>query len=359
MQVVIPKILEEGMGFYKIRYSRKCIIIFYGIFFLFSFSAQILGQAPSSKHFQLQQLSEGVYAAIHSFGGYAICNAGIIDLGDKVLIFDPFMTPDAADDLRKAAKTLTSSPIAFVVNSHFHNDHIRGNQVFSQTALISTKGTRDGILKHEALQIEYEKEVAPKRLSDVKATLQNEKDEWTRKELTLWLGYYQGMIESHPKLTLTVPNITFEDKLTIHGNQRTVELISFGRGHTESDLFLHLPDEKIAFMGDLLFIGMHPWLADGDPDSWISVLTKVKELGVETVVPGHGPVGNAEDISTMISYIKTMEQVAEGLIDKGKTKEDISLDYLPEQFKDWWLRRFFPLNLQFMYERIVARQSAK
>jgi hypothetical protein len=76
-------------------------------------------------------------------------------------------------------------------------------------------------------------------------------------------------------------------------------------------------------------------------------------------VPGHGPVGNADDISTMISYIKTMEQVALGLIDKGKTKEDISFEQLPAQFKNWWSRRFFPLNLEFMYERTVAKQNAK
>lgn len=347
------------MNFSEMRFSRKCITIFCGVLFLFSFLSHSLAQLPESKHFQLQQLSDGVYAAIHSFGGYAICNAGIIDLGDRTLIFDPFMTPDAADDLRRAAKTLTASPIAYVVNSHFHNDHIRGNQIFPQAAIISTKATRDSIFKQEAGQIEYEKEHAPKRLSDMKAALQNEKDKWTRQELTMWLGYYQGMIASHPKLTPTVPNVTFENRLTIHGKQRTVELISYGPGHTEGDLFLYLPDENIAFMGDLLFVGMHPWLADGDPDSWISILTQVKSLGVKTVVPGHGPIGNVDDINTMIGYIKTMGQVAQGLIDNGKTKEDISLDYLPAQFKDWWLRRFFPLNLEFMYERIVAKQSAK
>ena len=78
--------------------------------------------AQQSRHFELVQLTDGVYAAIHKKGGHAICNAGVIDLGTETLIFDTFMTPQAAEDLLKAVKSLELPSIKYVINSHHHND---------------------------------------------------------------------------------------------------------------------------------------------------------------------------------------------------------------------------------------------
>jgi glyoxylase-like metal-dependent hydrolase (beta-lactamase superfamily II) len=79
---------------------------------------------PESKHFQLQRLTDGVYAAVATERGHAICNAGIIDTGDRTIVFDTFISPDPAKDLLKAAKRLTPQNVIRVVNSHYHNDHI-------------------------------------------------------------------------------------------------------------------------------------------------------------------------------------------------------------------------------------------
>jgi hypothetical protein len=68
-------------------------------------------QIPDSIHFRLEQLADGVYAAIHIAGGAASSNAGIDDLGDRRLVCDTFMSPPAADDLRTAAETLTDGPV--------------------------------------------------------------------------------------------------------------------------------------------------------------------------------------------------------------------------------------------------------
>src|SRR5690348_17354447 len=88
-------------------------------------------QLPTSKHFRLEPLLDGVYAAIGIEGTGSGSNAGIIDLGDRTLVFDTFLTPQAADDLRTAAERLSGRPVAFVINSHWHSDHIHGNQAFS------------------------------------------------------------------------------------------------------------------------------------------------------------------------------------------------------------------------------------
>ena len=93
------------------------------------------------RHLEIQKITDGVYAAIHRNGGHGICNAGIIDLGDATVIFDCMLTPAAALELKDAAKELTGREAKYVVNSHYHNDHIRGNQVFTNATIISTNKT--------------------------------------------------------------------------------------------------------------------------------------------------------------------------------------------------------------------------
>ena len=76
---------------------------------------------PRSSHFHLEQINEGVYAAIATGGGGAFSNSGIVNLGERTIIFDTFETPIAAEDLRVANDSLTGNPIPWVVNSHAHS----------------------------------------------------------------------------------------------------------------------------------------------------------------------------------------------------------------------------------------------
>ena len=88
------------------------------------------GIVPTSDHFALEEIAEGVYAAVGISGSASHSNAGIVDLGDRTLVFDTFVTPRAAEDLRVAAEHLTGRAVTCVINSHSHADHCCGNQVF-------------------------------------------------------------------------------------------------------------------------------------------------------------------------------------------------------------------------------------
>ena len=120
---------------------KKLVSILFLIVFLFSFRKQ---QQQPYKNFSVQQLAAGVWAVIQNDkGGHAICNAGIVDLGDKTLVFDAFINPDAAAEMKQAAEKLTHHPVVYVINSHFHDDHVRGNQVFGPGAsIVSTEWTK-------------------------------------------------------------------------------------------------------------------------------------------------------------------------------------------------------------------------
>ena len=92
-----------------------------------------------SEHFQFEMVGDGVYAAFAKATGVAVSNAGVVDLGEKVVIFDTFLSPTVAQQLRQGVEQSLGKPIRFVVNSHHHVDHVGGNSVFAgQADLISS-----------------------------------------------------------------------------------------------------------------------------------------------------------------------------------------------------------------------------
>jgi len=315
---------------------------------------------PESKHFQIERLADGVYAAVASEQGYASCNAGIIDIGDRTILFDTFITPEAARDLLKVAKQLTSNEITQVINSHEHNDHIRGNQVFgSDVDIISTALTRGAIARNEPENIKSEKKTILKEIIDAQSKLDAEKDPKRRREFSSLIAFMQGVSKSHSELKTRLPNITFEQKLTIHGTKRTVELLPFA-GHTKSDVILYLPEERIAFMGDLLFVNIHPYLASGSPEQWKQSIAKVEALGVKIVVPGHGPVGKSADLSAMLQYIQSLESIVVNMTKSGKSAEQASFEPVPPPFDTWLcFENFFVANLKFLYKLATHGEESK
>jgi len=303
----------------------------------------------SGNNFTIQQLGPGVWAAIHNDQyGKAICNAGVVDLGDKTLIFDPFMNPQAAEELKSVAENLTGKPVTIVVNSHYHNDHIRGNQVFAPYAtIISTNYTRNKIAEVEPEEQLWERRHAPGLL---KATgqLYASSTEEERQELELWIGYYEGMIESAADLKIVLPDIVFSDSLWILGSERDVKLMEFKNGHTASDVVLCIPDERIAFTGDLVFVQRHPWMSDGDPASWQSNLEKLyNDKYMQTYVPGHGPVCKKDGVKALYEYFATMRGLVDGAADDSLKCSQL-LQSIPAKYRGWYFGRFYQNNMKFL-----------
>src|SRR5512143_2185534 len=122
-----------------------------------------------SSHFSVYELSDGIFAAIAVEGGAAVSNAGILDLGDRTLVFDTFLTPQAGYDLRLAAQQLTGREPELVINSHYHNDHIWGNQAFGpQTLFVSTAQTLDLMRTSGAEELQWARDVSASRFDEAK-----------------------------------------------------------------------------------------------------------------------------------------------------------------------------------------------
>jgi cyclase len=316
-------------------------------------------QLSVSKHFRLQQLADGVYAAIHVDGGTAISNAGIVDLGDRTLVYDALFTPQAGEDLRTAAEALTGRPVDAVIDSHWHNDHIWGNQAFgANTDIIASDETRRMIIATRG-HGDYSTFMAnaEANLEATRAQFQAAKEEGQRRQLALWVDYWQGVVEEKPILRICPPNVTFTERMQFHGTARSAELIAYAGGHTESDAVLFLPQEGIAFMSDLLFIGHQPYLGGGDPDSLRHILGEVSALAPRLLVPGHGPVGTAESLKVMSQYVSTLDGLARQMVEDGEAEETIDTMAVPQPYDDWLFASFFPGNMHFLYQRQLRRQT--
>jgi cyclase len=311
----------------------------------------------NSKHFRLEQLTTGVYAATHQEGGLAASNAGIIDLGDRTLVFDTFFSPQAATDLRTATEELTGRPIDYVVNSHWHHDHIWGNQVFSrETDIISARETQRLIGTAGKAQVEEFRQTAPGILASWQARLDDAKDVQQRRQCATWVDYFRSCVEAQSILQLRLPNVTFVDHFSLTGTKRSVELLDCGPGHTASDAILFLPEDGIVFMSDLLFVGYQPYLGAGDPDQILRTMERVNRLAADTFVPGHGPVGHSVDLAQMSQYIQTLQALARQMVAAGQPEEEIDGMSIPEPYDDWLYASFFVENMHLLVQRQLQQQ---
>jgi cyclase len=302
------------------------------------------------KYFHLQQIADGVHAAIVVKGSGALGNAGIVDLGERTLVFDTFFTPQAAAELRQAAEQLYSRPVSLVVNSHWHMDHIGGNQVFAEAEIIAAEKTREFISSDASRFIQYAN-AHPEYPEWLQQQVDQEKDEAKRMELLENLGDVKEFAASLPNLRLTLPNITFETSVKLHGSNRNAILLTYGGGHTESDSFLYLPDQQIAFMGDLLSVNNHPSIKHGNADEWITILERVKLLPLKTAVPGHGPVGGAGDLLALQTYLKELMQLLKQLKESGASLEQAMDTPIPKQYAGWEAASLFAQNIQLLYHQ--------
>lgn len=313
-------------------------------------------ELPVSPYFRLERLAEGVWAAIVARGSGAWGNAGIVALGERTLVFDTFLTPAAARDLRAAAESLTGQPVSYVVNSHYHMDHIHGNAVFGAATIIATEKTRERIATRGAELVDQAFDL-PEYLADLDAQIASAAAPELRTDLLALQGDYRALNSALPELTLRLPDITFDQRLTLHGTQRAVEVVSYGGGHTSSDALLLLPVERVAFLGDLLGVKMHMSFGQADLEHWDTILERIEALDMQKFVPGHGSVGALADVATMRQYLFDMETLVSEAIVRGETAEQIVALPPPAVYADWGARNIFADNLRHLYTLLA--QSAE
>jgi glyoxylase-like metal-dependent hydrolase (beta-lactamase superfamily II) len=158
-------------------------------------------------------------------------------------------------------------------------------------------------------------------------------------------------LEMLPDLRLCLPEQTFDRRLAFHGGKRSAELVAAGPAHTRGDCYLLLPQERIAFIGDLGFFECQPFMPYSNPEGWLQQLEVLIALDFDTYVPGHGPVGKVTDLAWLREYILLLIERVQSGIESGKRVDEIAAQALPAPFQSWTRRSTrLERNVAYLYE---------
>lgn len=263
----------------------------------------------SSPHFRLEETASGVFALIAGDTGACVSNSAIIDLGDKTVVFDTFMTLLAGDDLVRAVADLTGRDAFLVVNSHWHDDHVGSNQLFASAEIVSTRRTAELIAGNvttdpAAYAQEIDEYLAWAKAQELEAATDDER----QRTRSARLGA-EALLAGKDRFRLVLPDSFIDDRRLVEGVDRSLEILTYGGGHTESDVFALVPSEGVAILGDLLWVESHPRTNDGFPEEWAAILDRIENLDAPRLIPGHGAVGGSDDLTAMAAYLRYVASV--------------------------------------------------
>jgi cyclase len=280
-------------------------------------------------HFRLHEIAPGVNAAVATATGAAVSNAAIIDLGSKTVVVDTFETAQAAAELRSAVVELTGRTAFLVVNTHWHSDHTWGNQVFDDATIVSTRTTLDLMVADAPADLAaYEAEVDG-HLASIRANLDSEHED-ERALAKRRIASLEQLKQAIPGFRLRLPDVLIGDRLTIAG-ERDLEILTYGGGHTDSDVFAWIPSDRVVAAGDLCWNGLHPRCQDGHPAAWADILDRMLALEPEHVIPGHGLPGGPELPTALSPYFRAVADLVEQ-VKGGADPADLPL---PAGSNDW------------------------
>ena len=221
--------------------------------------------------FRLQQIGKGVWAAIVNDEGLAGGNAGFVIGDDGVAVIDTFQDPRPAKALLTEIRKITPLPIRFVVNTHYHLDHVNGNDVFAAAGAT--------IVAHR----------------NVRA--------WMRTENIKMLDPPVTAEKKARVASLTLPTVVHDGHVDLYLGSRRID-VRYYPGHTGGDSVVSIPDAHVVFCGDMLWKQHVPNLIDASTGAWVESLDRMqKDYGPSTWVPGHGDVASGQDVLIFRKYL--------------------------------------------------------
>lgn len=256
--------------------------------------AQAIGAPPPATiiNTELKKLAPTVYAFLQreapGQSNYSVSNFGIVVGPRSLLAIDAGGGPQHARNFIAAAKPL-GKPFDRIVITHAHPDHTIGLTQFpADIEIVAQEETRAQMARTPAFPTPAYWATNPA---------------WGR----------PGDVNK-----VIVPTVTFHDRMSVYYGETQVDFVWPGRAHTSGDAMVLLPKEKVLFMGDIAFFGVTPLNGSGFVEDWIKVCDRVlADKGVETIVPGHGPLGGKADLAQMRGYLDLLWREGRKKFDAG------------------------------------------
>jgi glyoxylase-like metal-dependent hydrolase (beta-lactamase superfamily II) len=224
-----------------------------------------------------QELGEGVlrrrYPSLDQ-------NIGVVIGEEGVLVVDTRSTYTEADEVISELRQLTDKPVRWVVNTHWHWDHVLGNARFAPAEIWGHERTRLMLLSHPGQ---------------------------TKESAKHWLGP-----ETHREIDevdVLAPGMTFSNRVSLDIG-RSVTLSHHGLGHTDADIVVVVEGSGVGFLGDLVEEGAPPSFGDSYPLAWPDTLRAAMGEPIELVVPGHGDIVDRGFVDNQIGELALIADLA-------------------------------------------------
>lgn len=256
-----------------------------------------------------EELAPGVFINTN----YRGCTPGFIYTDEGIMMVDAPLIPKQAIDWRQQIESeYPGHPLLFMINTDHHRGHALGNQYFMPVKVIA----HERAYKEMSGYTENFKERVRnsfKREPEIQAQLNN--------------------------IVIIPPHLTFTNRATLLYGGRRIELIFVG-GHTPATSLVWLPEDQICFVGDIVWVDQHPYMAQGNTIEWLHALEMIRGLGATHLIPGHGPVCAPDATYRVAEYIEFMRKRVRDYYQDGKNKNETKSGLVAEML-EW-----FPVPLE-------------
>jgi glyoxylase-like metal-dependent hydrolase (beta-lactamase superfamily II) len=259
--------------------------------------------------FDIQKVTDGVYSAVAVPAYRVNSNAAIVENDDGLLVVDSHSKPSAARVLVETLRELTPKPVRYLVNTHFHWDHWQGNEAYPAAypgvEVITNDITREAMVRKSLKRIQDHLRSGPAELAQLRAELAAAQSADARARIQSNIRQAEAYLAEVRALKPALPTMAFENTMRLFRGDREIHLLYLGRAHTEGDVFVYLPREKVVITGDCV-IGWTPYMGDGYPEDWGRTLGRLEQLDFTTMIMGHGEPAGKDWLRRFRSYLEDL-----------------------------------------------------
>jgi glyoxylase-like metal-dependent hydrolase (beta-lactamase superfamily II) len=240
-------------------------------------------------------------------GGWGWSNTGLVAGRGESLLVDTCFDLDLTREMLDAyAPLLAGAPLAAVFNTHANGDHFYGNQLVPDgVRVVATAAAGEEMNQADVERLEGLKR-APGAAGD-------------------YVREIFGPFDFTP-VVARPPTVTFSGETTLEVGGREVVLYELGPAHTPGDAIAWVPDVRVAYAGDILFIGGTPIIWAGPVENWIRACDRLLELPAEVYVPGHGPITDRAGVIGARDYLVFVRDAAISRFTRGMSVREASAD---------------------------------
>jgi glyoxylase-like metal-dependent hydrolase (beta-lactamase superfamily II) len=286
---------------------RNIFPIVGSLFIVLAAISFLYAQGQSELKVNAEKLAENLYMLWDS-GGKG--NTTVLTGDDGVLMIDT-KVETSADKLLAKIGELSEKPIRFAIITHWHFDHVGGNENVAKTG--ATIIAHENVRKHMGIEHDM-------KLLNAKVP---------------------------PAPEIARPLVTFAKEITFHLNGEDVKVFHVAPGHTDGDAVIYFQNANVIHMGDLYFQGLYPYIgiySGGSINGMIKVINQILPMIDENtkVVPGHGPVSNKARLQKYVSMLITIRDNVGRLMQEGNTMEEMIATKPTQAFDEKWGKGFLP-----------------